>query len=156
MKYATIFFAFIYFLVGCNEIESGKKASEVSQEINETNQLIEENIKKADGHNYDRKRIENLDGPYSADQYSIKPTGKFYMLAVYPQEKDSVWLTFSSKTDGEILKKYSKLKVFKVRPSSITRDNWLKIRQDCIKENMIFDISDEPKGWLLENEKYLK
>lgn len=156
MKYTRILYILIFSLLGCNEIESTKKALVVTEEISEVNQSIEENIKKAGEINYDQESTKNLDGPYPADEYSIKPTGKFYMLAVFPTEKDSIWLTFSSKTEGDILKKYSKLKVFKIRPTSITSDNWLKIRQSCIEKELIFEITDKPKGWLVENEKFLK
>lgn len=151
MKYKIFLITLLFSLLGCNDIESEKKASEVSQGIYEINESIEENIKKADANNYDQESTKNLDGPYPADEYSLKPTGKFYILAVYPKRNDSIWLTFSSKTEGDILKKYSKLKVFKVRPNFINSEKWQKIRQDCLKENMIYDISDEPKGWLLEN-----
>lgn len=156
MNYTPIFCVLLSSLVSCNEIESEKKAFEVSKGINEINQSIEDNIKNAKELNNDQEITRNLDGPYPADEYKIKPTGKFYFLAVYPHKNDSIWITFSSKTEEDILGKYTKLKVFKVRPTFVSRDNWMKIRQGCIEQNMIFDISDVPKGWLLENEKYLK
>lgn len=151
MKYSTIFCAIIFFTAGCNNVES-----EVSQDIKEINKSIEDNIKKSEENNYDQKKEENIDGPYPADTYNFHPNGKFQIQAVYINGKDSTWMIFSSKTEDEILKKYSKLKVYKIRPTSIPRDRWLTIRQDCIRENMIFDISDKPKGWLLEHQARLK
>lgn len=135
---------------GCNDLES-----EVSQEIQEVNKSIDDNIKKSNENNYIRKSDQNLDGPYPADEYSFKPTGEFQIQAVYVNGKDSTWMIFSSRTEEEIVKKYSKLKAYKIRPTTIPRDHWLTIRQDCIRENMIFDISDKPKGWLLSNEKLI-
>lgn len=135
---------------GCNDLES-----EVSQEIQEVNKSIDDNIKKSNENNYIRKSGQNLDGPYPADEYSLKPTGEFQIQTVYVNGKDSTWMIFSSRTEEEIVKKYSKLKAYKIRPTTIPRDHWLTIRQDCIRENMIFDISDKPKGWLLSNEKLI-
>jgi hypothetical protein len=151
MKYTTIFFAIIFFTAGCNNEES-----DVSHEINEINKAIDDNIKKAEENNYKRDIEPNLDGPYPADEYSFKPTGKFHIQAVYVDGKDSTWMIFSSKTEDEILKKYTKLKAYKIRPTFISRDSWMTIRQDCIRENMIFDIADKPKGWLISNENLIK
>lgn len=151
MKYTTIFFAIIFFTVGCNNEES-----DVSQDINEINKAIDDNIKKTEANNYPRDKEPNIDGPYPADEYSFKPTGKFQIQAVYVNGKDSTWMIFLSKTEDEILKKYTKLKAYKMRPNFISIDNWITIRQDCIRENMIFDITDKPKGWLISNEKLIK
>ena len=151
MKYTAIILTILFFLAGCNN-----QVSDVSQEINKINESIDENIKKAEENNDHQDKKTNLDGPYPTDKYSLKPTGNFQILAVYINEKDSIWMIFSSKTEDEILKKYTKLKAYKIRPSFISRDNWMTILQNCIRENMIFDISEKPKGWLISNEKLIK
>ncbi len=151
MKYITIFCAITFIIAGCNNVES-----DVSQDINETNKAIDDNFKKLKENNYNSDKELNIDGPYPADKYSFKSTGKFQIQAVYVNGKDSTWMIFLSKTENEILKKYTKLKTYKIRPTFISNDNWMKIRQDCIRENMIFDISDKPKGWLISNEKLIK
>lgn len=146
----------LLFLISCNQTESTKNISNIKEEIDEINQLIEENARKSNTIRDFKKSSEDTDGPYSADDSSFNPTGKFYFLTVDPTKKDSIWLTFSAETEQDILKKYPKLTVFKIRPASISSDNWLKIRQNCLRQNLIFDISDEPTGWLLENGVYLK
>ena len=145
-------------LAGCSEKNNSEDYQSTSDKIKEASKAIDENMKRSEQIKPLRhtENKENIDGPYPADTYNFHPNGRFQIQAVYINGKDSTWMIFSSKTEDEILKKYSKLKVYKIKPKSIPRDSWLTIRQDCIREDMIFDISDEPKGWLISNEKLIK
>lgn len=160
MKHLLLYFLLMILqsLAGCAENNNSEKSQGTSDKIKEASKEIDENMKRSEQNQPLRhtEEEENIDGPYPADTYNFHPNGKFQIQAVYINGKDSTWMIFSSKTEDEILKKYSKLKVYKIRPTTIPRDRWLTIRQDCIRENMIFDISDKPKGWLLEHQARLK
>lgn len=154
MKYTrTLSIALLITTTGCNEVDSVKKSAEVSEKIAEANHAIDQNLKKAEEFQSNGQETKNVDGPYPADEYSLKPNGKFYFLAMYTDGKDSTWLTIKAKSGDDILKKYSKLEVYKVRPKRIAQNDWLDIRKKCLKQNMIFDLDDEPKGWLLNHKE---
>lgn len=155
MKYIHLLYLVVFFLSSCIETLTDEKATEVTDEINKINQSIEENTEKIEGLTTNHVDDDNLDGPYPANQYSLDSTGKFYFQALHCHREDSVWLTIAAKSEKDIVEKYANLQVFKIRPSFMSRDQWMKSRRDCIKKKLVFDLSDEPKGWLLENKHYL-
>ena len=148
----TIFISCFALCAACSDMGP----SEVSKEIDEANQAIQENLDKVEDLEPMEESHQNIDGPYPADEYSLNPNGKFHILSVYADGKDSIWLSITAKSENEIVKKYPKLKAYKIRPNWIDQTEWLKIRQNCLKQNRVFDLSDKPKGWLLENEEKLR
>jgi hypothetical protein len=157
MKYTrTFIIALLITTTGCNEVDSVKKSAEVSKEITEANHAIDENLKKIEESEPNRRESKNVDGPYPADEYSLTPSGEFYFLVMYTDGKDSTWLTIRAKSENDILKMYPKLEVYKVKPKWIAQDDWSDIRRKCLKQNMIFDLRDESKGWLLDHKERLK
>lgn len=151
----TLIIALFIATSACNETDSVKKSLEVSKEITDAHRAIDENLESIEELETSEHET-NVDGPYPADEYSLKPTGEFYFLAVHTTGKDSTWLTIKARSGNDILKAYPKLKVYKVRPEWIAKEEWVDIRRVCLKQDMIFDLSAKPKGWLRDHEEKLR
>lgn len=152
----TIFISSFAICLAFRDMGPIKDPAEVSKEIAEANQAIDENMYNSEDMDPMEESHQNIDGPYPADEYSLEPTGKFHILSVYTDGKDSTWLSIEAKSENEIVKKYPRLKAYKIRPNWIDQTEWLKIRQNCLQQNRVFDLSDQPKGWLLENKEKLR
>ena len=168
MRFVYVIFLFTLFSVfACSHnsnadkkmSDAEKRGLEVSKSIDEANKTIEENMRLGKIEQVERKSFQlvksNFDGPYPSDKFSIKPTGRFFILSLYAEEEDSVWLTIDVKLENDIVEKYPKLQAYKVRPDWIKKEDWVEIYHSCIKNKMVFDLNDEPKGWLLENQSKL-
>jgi hypothetical protein len=66
-------------------------------------------------------------------------------LAVYHYGMGGVWVIMRAQTEQEISAKYPELMVVNERPAWMTDDLYAKIA-----EKLLFDIEQEPSGWLLE------
>lgn len=143
---------FVFMAIGCTEQKSIEQTIEIREAINS----IEENMDDANAIEPIERRLTKQDGPYPADEYSMKPTGKFHFLTLFVQSKDSTWITIDATSEDEILSAYPKLIVFKVRPKWISREKWSQYRLETIKRSMVFDLNEKPKGWLKENSAKLK
>jgi len=155
----TIFAIVLLFILASscarNTEESRNTPLSVSEKINEAQQAIDANMERANIKEIDAPN-HDPDGPYPADKFSVNKTGKFFIISLYATKTDSIWLHITAKSEQAITKKYPKLKAFKIRPDWISPSNWFQIRKTILDNKMVFDLNDEPKGWLLENESELK
>lgn len=144
----------------CSDKNSISDALDVSNEISEANQAIEDTINLSKTNDIeselDSTDFSVVDGPFPADEYSFNKNKKFFFYVLFNVKADSVWMLIKAKNEAEITDKYPKLKAFKVRPEKFSRDYWINIQRNSLDQQLVFDIEDEATGWLKENEKLIR